>query len=327
MMNKTYKKLILEARKKKLKIYKSSYREIIKIYQDVAKELDLKALKSKRGSLTEKVALDYKKQIDKTLKDLRKVLYSKHKGNFEAAAKAASEIQLSFFNRIGKTYGADIAKGFENIFSRVPKEVINEIISGGFYKDNMGLSDRIWWDIRKMDKDFNYMLKRAIAEKKSAADFAKDIQRYVKPGARKTIEWNKVYGGTSKKQVEYNALRLARTSINHSYFETNRRSSKMNPYVDGIKWELSEQHFERQIRPYGRDECDDFAEQNDYDLGVGVFPEDEIPVPHPNCLCYQYSLITKKLPEIGKELRSWLDGADNQMLDSWYRKYGEHFIN
>lgn len=315
----------MAARQRELKILKKQNKEILTIYKNAAASLEKKAASFKIDTLSERAATDLKKEVRKELNKLQARLYKSNVEGIKAAALAGNSAQVNFFKQAGKKYGLDIDKGFSSVFSRVQKDVIDEIVSGGFYRDNKGLSKRIWWDVKKMDDDIQHMLNQAIVEKKGAVDFAKDLEKYVNPGAEKDIAWNKIYGGTSKKQIEYNSLRLARTSINHSYFESNRRSTEKNPYATGMLWELSGAHYERQIKPFGRDECDDFAEQDDYNLGTGVWPADKIPVPHPNCLCHQSAVIEKSLEEVGKELREWLDGAENDRLDTWYGKYGNEF--
>lgn len=52
------------------------------------------------------------------------------------------------------------------------------------------------------------------------------------------------------------------------------------PWVEGMKWNLSESH----PRP---DPCDDFAKEDHDDLGPGIFkPGNVPPKPHPQCFCY-----------------------------------------
>jgi hypothetical protein len=80
--------------------------------------------------------------------------------------------------------------------------------------------------------------------------------------------------------ARYAANRLGRTELHNAFHETSRESYKQQPWVEGVQWNISGSH------PLD-DECDEFSSQDDFDLGPGVFPKDEVPdVPHPQCLCY-----------------------------------------
>lgn len=84
---------------------------------------------------------------------------------------------------------------------------------------------------------------------------------------------------------------------------------------------MSAEHNERQVKPYGPDECDDYA-THDEGLGIGNFLPENLPLFHPNCLCVQLAVIPQSLEEIGTEIGDWMVGAPNARLDKWYEKYG-----
>jgi len=105
-----------------------------------------------------------------------------------------------------------------------------------------------------------------IALGKSANEIAQDALGFINPNTP---------GGAS-----YAAHRLGRTELNNAYHTTSVRSYQESPYVDGVHWTLSGSHP-------SPDSCNNYAEQNDYDLGRGVFPPDSVPdKPHPQCLCF-----------------------------------------
>lgn len=66
-------------------------------------------------------------------------------------------------------------------------------------------------------------------------------------------------------------------------------------YVEGIKWNLSAAYGSKM--PYC-DICDEYATQNYYGLGQGVFNKSDLPLQHPNCICYMTSVVTKDLEDI-----------------------------
>src|SRR3712207_8740436 len=79
-------------------------------------------------------------------------------------------------------------------------------------------------------------------------------------------------------KVSYQAQRLARTSITHSFAETTIENAKNNPFNIGIKWILSASHYEKQVKRHGPDICDEYADK--------IFKPKDVPLQHPNCACY-----------------------------------------
>ncbi|EQB3101472.1 hypothetical protein ACYIU4_002835 [Clostridium botulinum] len=209
------------------------------------------------------------------------------------------------------------------MFSKVPIGVVKELLNGEIYKDGRGLSKRIWFANNKVNDDIQYIINKAIIEKKSVYELSKDLEIYVNPQAKKDFKWKKVYPSVGNKKVDFNAQRLARTSINHAYFMSNVRSCERNPFVECMHWQLSNQHS---IRMHGRtDECDDYANSDDYELGRGNFPINKLPMPHPQCVCTQYAVIPDNLEKIGTRLNKWVDGANDNKLDEWFDKYSDEF--
>ena len=100
----------------------------------------------------------------------------------------------------------------------------------------------------------------------------------------------------------------------------------MNPFIEAIHWQLSAQHYARQVRRYGKDICDVYATQNDYDLGVGNFPKGKIPIGHPQCLCVTYAVVAKSTDDIVTQLKDWTNGKSDPVLDKWYKEYGSRFV-
>ncbi|GIM29890.1 hypothetical protein CPJCM30710_25560 [Clostridium polyendosporum] len=314
-MNNEYLKLVYEALSKKIKLTESNSKALRKLYEEVAEELIKQAEKSK--GFNKAWLNDYSKVVKNRLKELENNMYFLNKEAIDASSYIAAAIQSNFFQHIGEKFKLDIPKDILRAIYTVPEDVVLKLLSGGLYKDGKGLNERIWSLINKMDKDINYILAKGIVGNKPYLDIIKDLEKYVEPNAKKPWDWRIVYPGVNK-QVDYNAQRLLRTALNHAFYLSSMESNKRNPYVESIHWELSSQHYERQVKRFGRDECDDYTEQNRYALGQGNFPKDEVPIPHPQCLCTQYGVVSKSMEDIGKELGDWLAGGSNKMLDEWY---------
>ena len=87
---------------------------------------------------------------------------------------------------------------------------------------------------------------------------------------------------------------------------------------------LSPYYGARQVDRFGEDECDDYANNDYYNLGQGNFPPAEVPVTHPNCLCIQTAVIPKSLDEIGEEIGDQLKGGNNPNLDNWFNNLSKN---
>ena len=68
----------------------------------------------------------------------------------------------------------------------------------------------------------------------------------------------------------------------------------------------------------GEDVCDEYARHDD-GLGRGVFPVDGLPLPHPNCLCYQTEVVPT-LEDAADRLLAW-DGTNDPALNDAFEKW------
>ena len=84
---------------------------------------------------------------------------------------------------------------------------------------------------------------------------------------------------------------------------------------------LDKFNFVRPFYPGG-----DYAE-HDEGLGMGNWLPDEIPVPHPQCLCAQWAVIPDSLESIGAQIGRWASGEPDEVLDEWYAQYGDRNPN
>jgi len=127
------------------------------------------------------------------------------------------------------------------------------------------LSPRVYkweaWHNGRVDQ----ILAKQFALGASARDIARAVREFIDPNTR---------GGAS-----YAAKRLARTEVANAFHEQTRRDYADNPFVTGLKWNLSRSH------PH-KDPCDLLATGHSKGLSKGVYRKDEVPdKPHPQCLC------------------------------------------
>jgi SPP1 gp7 family putative phage head morphogenesis protein len=310
MASNDYLKLCEEAQNKKLKLIKKQEKQIKEIYNDMYLNVSKKLSKVNPNTLSERYLQELKKAIESEMIISNKKVSKIIKTNTKKSSELANNIQLDFFISIDKEYSLNMKDTFSSMFSKIPKEAMNEILFGKAYKDRKGLSERIWLDTKKFNKDIDYIIAEGLANKKPTYDIAKDLEKYVNPKASKEWEWSKVYPNANK-VVDYNAQRLARTSIQHAFQQAQKRSCKKNPYVEKIRWLSSNSSRTCEL-------CNSRDNQL-YDIK-------DVPLDHPNGLCTTIPEITMTYEEIGEELRNWIDGETNTKLDKWFKKYGKESI-
>ena len=319
MASEDYLPLFWKARREHLGNIARVSKEIIKLYREAAADLAARAAASREGSLSERWASEYARSLEQRVKELEAGLYDVTLQGLKRSAELPASAMGQWWEMVG-------GQSFRDAFATTPDSVLAGLIEGGFYRDRKGLSERIWRVAQGFEKDVGYIVQRGIAEKKSVAELAADLEQYVKPPAKRDFDWGKVYPNLSGKKVDFNAQRLARTSINHAYFLDNVKVCTENPFVESMHWDLSNAHEERQVIPFGPDECDEYAE-HDEGLGLGNFKPEEIPVPHPQCLCVQWAVIPDSLEDIGARIGAWASGEPDELLDEWYDKYGNRNPN
>ena len=310
MASKDYIKLCQEAQNNKLKLAKKQEKQIKQIYNDMYLNVSKKLQKSNPGSLNERYLDQLRKDLEDEIRTVNTKVSKIIKKNTETSSELANNVQLDFFMSINDKYDLNLGPTFSSMFTKIPKQAMNEILFGKVYKDNKGLSDRIWQYTNKFEKDIDYIIAQGIANKKSIYEIAKDLEKYVNPNAVKDWEWRKVYPNSNKK-IDYNAQRLARTAINHAFQQAQKRSCSKNPYVEGIKWITSNSHRT----------CELCKSRN----GT-IYKVNEVPLDHPNGLCTTVPEIPMTLDEIGTELREWINGESNSKLDKWFSEHGEDFL-
>ena len=295
-----YTELVAEAQKKRLQITREQQKEIAKLFQDAADDLHKRIQKDSIKPLDLTFCRQYGAHLQKESKALYKEIERIVENGITETAAAQVYAQQTFFGSI-LPHSVEIGDKLNKVMYHIPQDVTKELMSGGIYKDFTGLSERIWDYQRTYEKDIQYIINQGILEKKSALDLSRDLEMYLQPGARKPWEWRKVYP-RSREIVDYNAQRLARTSVTHAYQMSFQRVTKDNPFIEKYRWETS-----------GGDRvCDLCAEREGK-----IYAKDEVPLDHPNGMCTLTAVIEKSYDEIAAELNDWAHGGENKALDKW----------
>lgn len=291
------------ARRKALREIIDTDREMIRIYSEAAEALRAEAEQAKDGSLTQRWKLEMQRSVRGRLHTISNTVYSRIKQGSSTAARLPATEHADWIDKVFARAGQKtVDTSFRTTLARTSDEALQQIISGRAYLDGKSLSKRIWTQVGRQEQGIQHLLEQAVAKKQSAKALAKELHAYLSPEVKDTPD------------ASYYARRMARTSINHAYALAGREAAARNPFATAMHWALSPQHFERQVLPFGADICDEYA-THDEGLGVGNWPVRATPLPHANCLCNQYPVVPQSLDDCAKELRAWLDGADNPKLE------------
>ena len=203
---------------------------------------------------------------------------------FESAANAVGREQ-ALANVYASYLPADLGnrvRALSTTFGTVPTEALNAIYQR-VARDGLTLSAKVWRLETIARRQIENQVVSAVASGKSAVALSKDLEKYlVTRGPAWTTRITR--SSTGRGTLSYNALRLARSTINNAHREGHIRTidrikkSKVN-YVVGVKWNRSTTFYECPT-------CETWAIQDLYKLGNGGYPPDKVPVEHPNGRCY-----------------------------------------
>lgn len=301
-MNKEYLELVAAAQSQRLQLTNDQIASIKKMYEEIWFDLRDKMKNTPASSFNGQWVRDYRKHFRSEINKLNDLLEGRITESMEQSAQFAADIQKKMFEVL------DDYPTMAQMFYRVPTEVVNELVSGGFYKDGKGLSKRIWSNKNRANADFDYIIEKGIAAKKPFSEIVEDLSKYVNPNAKRDMNFKNIYPKIGNKKIDYNAFRLAVTSISHAYQLSMQRSCAKNPFVEGIQWHTSNSH---------RGTCSQCRDRD----GV-IYKSHELPLDHPNGICYFTPVVEKSMDEIGNELRNWINGGENPTLDKWYAENG-----
>ena len=296
-----------DSNKVKLFLSAKQEREIKALYNKAHYNLsqEIQKLNLPKTSVSDRLREMYLDQLMKYLESSIEVLYrsllSKIQTNmFQVSQAVVSDMRL-WLDTIGFPQ--------EGAFEYVPDEVVKLIMTGQIYEGKWSLSRAVWKNRQKTLKDVRLVISEGLLLNKPTYDIAKDIERYIDPKDIKDWDWQKVYPGTSKR-VDYNAQRLARTIIQHSYQQSIVLTTKDNPFVEGVQWISAFAH--------GRtcELCKERATEDKFGLGKGVFPKDQLPLDHPNGLC-SFGAVVGSMDDIADRIADWVEGKPDKELDKF----------
>jgi hypothetical protein len=301
------KKLIFkDADKAKNAIMASQKKEIAELYEKWADEIGERAKyyshKSNASApVSERYYKELQKQLRATSQQVSNDVYKKIKGNIYLISDAVVKDNVDWLASFGFSM-----EGLNAAFSYVPDEIVRNLITGQIYESGWSLSQRIWSDNEKTLKDIYRVMAKGLAENKPIYEIAKDLEAYVRPGAR--LPWNLTAPDgvrIFKKQVDYNAQRLARTLVQHGYQQSFVAVTKNNPFITEYVW-----------RSNGSRVCE-LCKARDGQH----YKKDELPLDHPNGMCTMEPVVVKNMVD---QLADWFNSPDGTYpeIDAFAKNFG-----
>lgn len=297
---------LLNAERVKAKLEKEQLKEVRNIYHQAAVNIEQKR-KAYSDNLGDWDYLNklYLEQLQSQITVEMYRVQNQLGGLVEKGALAISEtVAKDFTEYVNKL-------GFRGGFSAVPRRTLELLISGQIYDKPWTLSNSIWKNTQHTEEIARRIIAQGLAEQKSALEIIKDVEIYIDPKKRKPWDWGRVHPQAAT-SVEYNTQRLVRSMIQHSYEQTVVQCTKDNPFCIGIKWMLASSH---RHCPW----CIANASEDRFGLGVGIFPQDDLPLDHPNGYCiFVPAMVDSNL--MADRIGRWAKGSSDAALDK-YQKY------
>lgn len=296
-------------------IMDSQKKEIAALYEKWADEIHDKAyyfaMKSTASSVvSERQMKELKKMLKTTGQQVSNEIYHKIKGNMYTIADAVVADNVKWLESFG--FSKD---GLNAAFNYVPDEVVRNLITGQIYDSGWSLSARIWGDNEQTMKDAYQIMAKGLAENKPVFEIAKELEQYVRPSAAKNwnpilamkntktgqIEYKRIY----KKQVDYNAQRLARTLAQHSYQQSFIATTQKNPFITDYIWHSN-----------GSRVCDLCLSRDGKH-----YKKDELPMDHPNGMCTMEPNVVDNMVD---QLADWFNSPDGTYpeIDEFASNFG-----
>lgn len=192
----------------------------------------------------------------------------------------------------------------------VNADTVQQVITGKLYERRNGLDKTLWSCTNTSGEKIEDAVASCMAEGMSAADMAENLKQFAM-GGHHTWSRNKIReklgSGYARKYsggLDYESLRLARTTITHQAQIETINTKRVNPYMGGVQWHSNHEA--------GRtcDAC------NALDGRLFIIDKEDIPLDHPNGACWLEPVWMingkKATPEdIAKDMRAWANGEKN----------------
>lgn len=299
--------LMKDAEEARDAITEKQKREISKLYSDWAKEVGERAeyFKNKTtpsSALAEQQLRILQNQMVETSRQVSNEVNNKITSNMYLMADSVVKSNTKWLESLGFTNLDKINASFTS----VPDQQVRRLVTGQVYQSGWSLSKAIWSDNEKALKDIYGIVASGLAQNRPIYEIAKNLESYVNPNRK--LNWNLVMEDGRriyKKSVDYNAQRLARTLVQHSYQTSFVAVTKNNPLILSYRWIAN-----------GSRVCPLCLE-----MDGRIFEKDNLPLDHPNGMCTMEPVIDDNYLD---RLANWVtnpEGSDPE-LDEFAKNFG-----
>lgn len=284
---------------------KKQQQQIIQVYKKAYMDTINRGIKNAYGDnkAVKNLTAAYSQQIyDELLKVVMK--YN------SKVAKDLSDINKQMMQLLMGDGYQQIKEQVDKLVDIVNADTVEQLIRGKLYEDRKGLNKRLWSCTNTSGEKIEDAVASCMAEGMSAADMAENLKQFAM-GGHHTWSRNKIreklgsgYARKYSSGLDYESLRLARTTITHQAQIETINTRKVNPYMGGVKWHSNHEA--------GRtcDLC------NSRDGHIFIVDKEDIPLDHPNGACWLepvWMINGKEATpeEIAKDMRAWANGEKN----------------
>lgn len=294
-----------QLRNKPRELTKKQQQQIIQVYKKAYMDTINRGIKNAYGDskAVKNLTAAYSQQIyDELLKVVMKY-------NSKVATDLADVNKQMMQLLMGDGY-KQIKDQVDKLVDVVNADTVEQVIRGKLYEDRKGLDKRLWSCTNTSGEKIEDAVASCMAEGMSAADMAENLKQFAM-GGHHTWSRNKIreklgsgYARKFSGGLDYESLRLARTTITHQAQIETINTKRVNPYMGGVQWHSNHEA--------GRtcDAC------NALDGRLFIIDKEDIPLDHPNGACWLEPVWMingkKATPEdIAKDMRAWANGEKN----------------
>lgn len=324
-----------KAEEVRINITQKLQKQCVRYYEQLYREIKQKVEQMGAGDLQRINLMQIMRDINRRINEINQAIEQNIKSSMIDVCVSVTEDKAEYLLQ----YGFDKSI-IEDAFIRIPSQIVENILNGQIYQEGWSLSSAIWGSSQQTQAKIQEIVSKGVASGKSALEIARDVEMYVNPTMSKeakTIQswrykkdksgqwiYEKDKNGNVMKdrngnpirkrfhdsyypgKVDYNALRLARTMVSHSYQQAFERVNKNDPFVMGYRWITSNFH--------GRI-CDICREREGK-----IFPKDELPLDHPNGMCTFEAVISDSMKEIARKIGLWYQSPQGTFpeIDRYY---------
>lgn len=235
------------------------------------------------------------------------------------------EIPKKILNQYAKvmkdiTNNKDVIDKINKNVDVTSRNIVEQMIKGEVYKDGVGLDSRLWSATNASGRKIEDVIISCLARGISSAEASKIISQFAKRGHH-TWDKNKIREKLGNKYankygtggLDYEALRLMRTTNTHIAQLTVMNSDTVNPYNKFVKYHTGHA---------GSRTCSICRDRDGK-----IYPIHDAPLDHPNGLCWLSPVMSKdgktelSLADMVDDMNDYFDGKPNSgVMTQWLGK-------